>query len=66
MQKQVYEDKKFNPRIKDIALIYVGEGKTVDDVPPRDLNPREVMFYGGRFYLKRTGLYVEPDAIKND
>lgn len=64
MQKQQYENKAhFYPKPKDISLIYVGEGRKVDNVPPRDLNPREVMLYGGRFYLTRTGLYVEPDKL---
>ena len=66
MQNKVYENKKFNPRIQDIELIYVGEGRKVGDVPPRDLNPREVMYYGGAFYLVKTGLYCYPEQIKND
>lgn len=66
MQKNVYEDKKFNPRIKDIELVYIGEGQKVGNVPTRDLNPREVILYGGSFYLVKTGLYVFPEQIKDD
>lgn len=60
-------ENKFQGRSgREIALIYVGEGKKLESVPPRDLTHREVMFYGGRFYLVRSGLYMEPGQIKND
>ena len=66
MDKPKTENKRFYPKPHDVAMVYIGEGRRVDDIPARDLNPGEVMRYGGRFYLRRTGLYVDPVAIKND
>lgn len=64
MNWPTYQNKAhFYPKPHDIALVYVGEGRTVDNIPARDLNPREVMIFGGRFYLLKTGLYAEPDKL---
>ena len=58
--------KNFYPRTKEVELVYIGEGRVWNDIPVRDLTPREVMFYGGKFFLLRTGLYAEPGTIKLD
>jgi hypothetical protein len=66
MDTAKHENKNFMPRPHEIALIYIGEGRRRDNIPARDLNPREVIFYGGRMFLIRTGLYATPEMIKND
>lgn len=55
MQTPKYEN-KVQPRQPEGLKYIKGE---IPGVPKRDLNAREVILYGGVFYLTRNGEYAE-------
>lgn len=57
---------QMQPRDDPRPLLYIGEGRKVDDLPRRDLTPSEVEQFGGIDYLKSTGLYTTPDEIAKE
>lgn len=50
--------------LNDIALIYVGDGKKLANIPARDLTLAEVNRCAGKLRLLKTGLYQEPKPPK--
>lgn len=57
-----YEN-KMRPRAGARALLYMGEGASVDFAPKRDLTLEEVATHGGFTKLLATGLYITPEEF---